>query len=72
MLQIITSVCLLILSINQIFLVHKVRNQRNAITAIMDLLIKKWSMEMQVGQLHLDAMIDETIEKIRRGNNDVD
>lgn len=66
------SVTLLLLSINNLLLWQKVRNQHKAISAIMDLLIKKWSMEMQIGQLHLDAMIDETIEKIRRDTNDVD
>ena len=62
---IISSIAILLLSINVLVLNYRLTVMRKAISAIMELIIRKWTFEAHVNQVQIDAMIEDTINKIR-------
>ena len=70
--QLLTSVCVAILTINQITLIKRLAQTRKTLNDVMDLLVAKWTAEQVVMQQQVNATIDDTIDKIRRDSDDVD
>ena len=70
--QLLTSVCVFILTINQITLIKRLAQTRKTLNDVMDLLVAKWTAEQVVMQQQVNAIIDDTIDKIRRDSDDVD
>lgn len=70
MLQLFTSITCLLLALNQIVLVRRVKIQHKAISEIMELLIQKWSAEMQMGQALMEKYVDESLEQLFRKEQD--
>ena len=70
--QLLTSVCVAILTINQITLIKRLAQTRKTLNDVMDLLVAKWTAEQVVMQQQVNAIIDDTIDKIRRDSDDVD
>ena len=72
MLQLLTSISVIVIAINQLMLAKRLQQTRNALSDVMGLLVTKWTAEQVVMQQHVDAIIDDTIDKIRRDSDDVD
>ena len=70
--QLLTSIAVIILSINQITLIKRLAQTRKTLNDVMDLLVAKWTAEQVVMQQQVNAIIDDTIDKIRRDSDDVD
>ena len=70
--QLLTSIAVIILSINQITLIKRLAHTRKTLNDVMDLLVAKWTAEQVVMQQQVNAIIDDTIDKIRRDSDDVD
>ena len=68
--QLITSITLVIVSINQIYLVNRLRKQKQIINAIMDMLIKKWTLEQELNNTMINKYIDESISELFKREND--
>lgn len=70
MVQLFNSIAITIIAINQIIIARRVYHHQKAISAIMDMLIKKWTMEMQMGQSLMDKYVDESLDQLFRREED--
>lgn len=60
------------LSFSVLALWGTLNNTRRALSKLMALTEEKWRAEAKVAQAHIDAIIDNTIEQLRRDSDDLD
>ena len=60
------------LSFSVLALWGTLNNTRRALSKLMALTEEMWRAEAQVAQAHIDAIIDNTIEQLRRDSDDLD
>jgi type II secretory pathway component PulJ len=66
------GVFLTALTLSIVALYKMVSNTRRALYKLMQLMEEKWRAEATFAQQRLDAIVDNTIEKIRRDSDDLD
>ena len=66
------GVLLTTLTLSVVALYGIVNNTRRALSKLMALMEEKWRAEATFAQQRLDAIVDNTIEKIRRDSDDLD
>lgn len=64
--SILLTTLLTFLTVNVFVLRWQLNKVRNALSELMDVLAKKFAHEMQVNQLQIDDLIEQTIRDIQR------
>lgn len=64
--RVFVTALLTFLTVNVFVLRWQLNKVRNALSELMDVLAKKFAHEMQVNQLQIDDLIEQTIRDIQR------